>query len=301
MTQFFGKCIFCGGVGLTKEHIWPDWLANVLGPSISPRHVYSAGGGLRPRRFRRRTGAIQSQKLRIVCDRCNNGWMSRLQNRAKPRLIPFIQGRYRFLSDHDARTLAAWSMMLTMVIEFLDPATAATTPDERRQLSELAIPNDKWMVWFGRAQQWPRWSFCHYGWFHISGIESDALTGRQLGPRISPNCNCQTTSVRVGGLLMHAYSARNSPAHVDPNAFSRKHGLRLIWPLSSLGNELHRTKNLSVAQVVNVAWDLMGRITPEYPKPYTIRELPRPLAPILTRLNRELERAGTTDRAILLR
>jgi hypothetical protein len=26
MPQQFGRCIFCGGRGLTKEHVWPKWL-----------------------------------------------------------------------------------------------------------------------------------------------------------------------------------------------------------------------------------------------------------------------------------
>jgi len=25
-----GRCIFCGGTGLSKEHIWSDWLSGLI-------------------------------------------------------------------------------------------------------------------------------------------------------------------------------------------------------------------------------------------------------------------------------
>jgi hypothetical protein len=92
--------------------------------------------------------------------------MSRLQNKVKGRLIPMIQGRYAILSDTDHHLLAAWSMMLTMVIEFLDLDTVAITPEERKNFSQVAVANDMWMVWFGRSSDYPPWQFAHHAWFY---------------------------------------------------------------------------------------------------------------------------------------
>jgi hypothetical protein len=142
MPQQAGRCIFCGKRGLTKEHIWPDWLRKVLGPSMSSSHFYSTSGMGRRRTFTNRTGSIQSRKLRIVCEVCNNGRMSRLQNNAKARLIPLIRGHHISLTEADHKILAAWSMMFTMVVEFLDPTTLATTQRERMEFSRIPAPND---------------------------------------------------------------------------------------------------------------------------------------------------------------
>jgi hypothetical protein len=91
MPQQVGRCIFCGGRGLTKEHVWPKWLRGALDPSITtPRHFYSTSGFGRRRSYTHRSGSIESRRMRIVCERCNTGWMSRLQNNegVTPKALP---------------------------------------------------------------------------------------------------------------------------------------------------------------------------------------------------------------------
>lgn len=245
---------------------------------------------MRPRRLKSRPGDIRRKKLRMVCAKCNNGWMSRLQNKVKGRLLPFIQGRYAILSDADHRLLAAWSIMFTMVIEFIDPDTAAITPEERRNFSQIAVPNNRWAVWFGRSNDFPPWEFVHYGWFYgkVGDNKATNLGGKLLGPRIAPSNNSQTTTARIGRLLLHTYSSRQPAFHINPAAFSRKHGLKLIWPLPMVSDVRTRTKNLASIQVINVAWDLVGKVVPEYPKPDSVRPKLNPMLPILRELNRRL-------------
>ena len=39
-----GKCIFCGGEGLTKEHVWPNWIKSVLPRDSTEHHTqYTLG------------------------------------------------------------------------------------------------------------------------------------------------------------------------------------------------------------------------------------------------------------------
>lgn len=261
-------CIFCDNRSLTKEHIWPDWLRKVLHRSIVSGHHYSTSGFGRKRTFTSRTGNIESRKLRIVCNRCNNGWMSRLQNNAKPRLIPLIQGQHISLTEADHKVMAAWSMMFTMVLEFLDLTTLATTQRERLEFSQIPAPNNTWMGWFGISDDWPPWHFYHYGWLVA---RRDAAVDAILSPipsTVSPRCTSQTTTIRVGKLLVHTYSTRRPGIEVDPALFAIKHGLHLIWPLpASPGLNASPLRRLTQEQVIDVAWDLIRRGDPRSPKP----------------------------------
>lgn len=126
-------CIFCGGAGLTREHVWADWLKKYV-PKDMPEHtalfaiVHPTHS--EPSR-RKRSGDLQSRRLRVVCKSCNTGWMCRLQERAKPYLLPLIQGEVTAF-DLDAQTiLSAWVAMFVMVAEHFNPYTVTTSQEQR--------------------------------------------------------------------------------------------------------------------------------------------------------------------------
>lgn len=266
MPQQSGRCVFCGSRGLTKEHVWPRWLRGVLGPSITSRGFYSTSGMGRRRTYSHRSGSIESQRMRIVCERCNTGWMSRLQNNAKSRLLPLIRGHHMSLTEADHKILSAWSMMFTIIIEFFDLVTLAISQRERMEFSRIPVPNDSWMVWFGIADDFP-WSFHHYGWL----IERDDGPPVDLSKRPSvvlPLCNTQSTAIRVGKLLVLTYSSRAAnPLNVDPTLFAVKHGLHLIWPLPTTGLNASPLRRLTKEQVIEVAWQFARQFNPQSPRP----------------------------------
>jgi len=130
--QKHGTCIFCGGLGLTKEHVWPDWLRKVIvSTTKQSAHIVDGMIQLNPRpiyiidatKFGRqnRTGAITSRKLRVVCIKCNNNWMSDLQTKAKFLLMPMIKYRkWSISSEEDTKIIASWITMFTIVSEYLN-------------------------------------------------------------------------------------------------------------------------------------------------------------------------------------
>ena len=77
-------CIFCPRTNLSREHVWADWLKHYI-PKNAPFHS-SLAAVAHPTHteFKRSkvSGDIQNRKLRIVCEQCNNRWMSQLQERA---------------------------------------------------------------------------------------------------------------------------------------------------------------------------------------------------------------------------
>lgn len=86
------KCVFCELIADSREHVIPEWLSKkmeIRGLGFQPAHFSETEGFVaRP--------AIKSEhfKTRIVCSRCNNGWMSELENWFKSRLGDYVEPRW---------------------------------------------------------------------------------------------------------------------------------------------------------------------------------------------------------------
>jgi len=170
----------CFGSGLTREHVWPEWLKQYIPRTHKTtfhqvKVVYSREPGkpVENERYSKghltRQGDPASQRLRVVCKKCNTGWMSRLQQKAKPIMLPLINDEWRELDVDSQRILAAWITMFTMVIEFAHPMTAGVTAEHRRLFLNNQQPLPTWLIYFGTFQG-KDWSgdFNHWGWRSIS-------------------------------------------------------------------------------------------------------------------------------------
>ena len=93
-------CIFCPRTNLSREHVWADWLKQYIPKNASYHSSLSATAHPTYTEFKRRkiSGDIQSRKLRIVGELCNNEWMSQLQDRAKPYMLHKRDREHR---EHD--------------------------------------------------------------------------------------------------------------------------------------------------------------------------------------------------------
>jgi hypothetical protein len=92
-------------------------------------------------------GDHRSRGLRVVCRGCNSGWMSQIQNNAKPALLPLLQGRRYIPNREQQRRIAAWAVMFTMVFEFADKLTIAVDGTQREHFKRHMRPPKNWMVW----------------------------------------------------------------------------------------------------------------------------------------------------------
>jgi hypothetical protein len=148
-------CIFCGSTGsMSKEHIFPHWMHPYLPKSGRENHT-------RKNEILRRSGPDTeiitrsgepfSGALRIVCRDCNNGWMSKLQEEAKPIILPLILGEPSRLNRRGQELLAAWVTMFVFVSEYAGnhPLFVMATPEERRHLMERREPPVGWRIWIG--------------------------------------------------------------------------------------------------------------------------------------------------------
>ena len=132
------ECIFCGGPANSKEDVWPCWMtARFIAPGTMEQE---RGPDLRMTSWR-----VDRPELIVkrVCKTCNNGWMSRLQSRAKPVIERLWDEPQVTLDLHDCKALSLWAVMTSMMLQTFDESDRWLYTDYDRTLMwhELRIPS----------------------------------------------------------------------------------------------------------------------------------------------------------------
>lgn len=110
-------CIFCGEPQVTNCHVLPEWLKNatVKPLSMAERRVGVPLTG-------QREPSLYSRKVRVACqDRCNGGWMGRLEDAAKDIVTPLMQNQRFVLRPQGQAILARWTSMVALLACHLQP------------------------------------------------------------------------------------------------------------------------------------------------------------------------------------
>lgn len=202
-----GVCMFCGGTGLTKQHILPNWLKHLF-----PKHLpnereyggikYGSDAGVRPARVERRQGHLLSQKSRSVCEKCNGGWMKAIEDEVIPYITGMYHGRELSLDEGATLALSTWAAMTLVMVETHDPYTASTTADQSKWMQERRLPPPVSCVWLGRSAV-------------KAEVGSDHLSARlramkTLPPEVTDYSQPFTTKIGtlwIGDLLLHVFSS----------------------------------------------------------------------------------------------
>lgn len=121
-------CVFCGARPTTNEHVFPQWLLGVIPGAGELTHTWAAPEGS-DSISREWTNDVLDFKANVVCGpECNNGWMERLETRARPFLEPMIRGRRTMLLPAGARTVAHWALKTALMIDFAQEAEHRSVP-----------------------------------------------------------------------------------------------------------------------------------------------------------------------------
>jgi hypothetical protein len=207
---------------LSREHIWGKWLKAYVQSTMKKHHMQEEVVG-RPGtpisiKSTIRAGDPLKSKIKIVCEACNNGWMSRIQQRAKPFLIPLIEGSTSVLGTVAQKAIATWCVMATMTAEYLthDLTSIAISQADRDWFRDHGSPPENWKIWIGRYHG-NRGQWTHF----VVPVLSRGTTNSADDRRAAPNT--QTTTFIVGRLLVHVMSTSG-----DPDIISR-----WVWPLGS--------------------------------------------------------------------
>lgn len=226
-----GICVFCGRSGVTKQHLWPDWLKSVI-PREGQDHSQfltkidmSMPGTavIRPDiQFKR--GPFGARKIRNVCAGCNSGWMSKLESAAKPILTNLILGKRLTLDQSDQLALSAWTAMTSIVAEYTDVPTQSIPTEHRQHLMEQGIPPEGWNIWIG-AYAGKRWKqrYRHHG---LASVPRSSFLNAQ------PHWGTQFSTFVAGALFIHA--ASTTALNLIP-IFNTAADERLIqiWPIKN--------------------------------------------------------------------
>ena len=107
------QCLFCPRPVDSAEHLWSEWILEDLKPT-QPIHI----------KIGKTTAKwIDKPEVRIkcVCQKCNNSWMSDLENENKPHILAMMHSKSIILKPAQQRSLARWSILKAMVIDGSSP------------------------------------------------------------------------------------------------------------------------------------------------------------------------------------
>jgi len=258
MAKPQGRCVFCDGTGLTKQHIWPKWLKKINQPQVAAHEQVSISASyLAPDQVtytrKRRQGHSGTRTARKVCKKCNNGWIERLEERIRDVVTRALCGTLETLTTQTQRDLTAWATLVTMMAEFTHEPTLATPKDAYPALRLNQEPPAGWGVWVVR----------------YNGTKRGSQVLRHYGVQLSPlpdvrveahKCDTQSTTFVIGELCLHTFCS---------TVFSGAEGDRYelvdipqIWPPAGETIDWTTVRCLGDAGTVSLSTALLRLIPP---------------------------------------
>ena len=110
------QCIFCEKTSGSQEHAWPDWLV---------KHVTERRKDWQLEVVRLGSPLISVEQVNreievvvdCVCDRCNRGWMKKLEDRVSSFAKPMMDGKPAVLKWQQRDQLARWAAKTALALE----------------------------------------------------------------------------------------------------------------------------------------------------------------------------------------
>lgn len=189
-TTVKNSCLFCQQTKLTKEDVYPRWHVRTQ-PETPVKWVHHRDfpsatvlqSADRHTRQHVQQGSLHTLRLKCVCAECNNTWMSRLQEAAKPIIQRMMLGE-SVLSEVDQFVLASWCTMTAFVFEHRHRNLSHSTQVVRERFAQSQTIPEGIIVWVARLEE------AQFGWNHfdqtigstsdIAAVPSLELDGHQI-------------------------------------------------------------------------------------------------------------------------
>lgn len=157
-------CIFCGGTPVTREHLWPDWLRREAAITQPFDHrIEHEVDGVETRDVQFSTPPFR-QVVQAVCGGCNSGWMSTIEENAKPILQDLVYARGRTLDREDQRTLATWAFLKACLFDELHPGEQVVPAEHRQRFFTYRQPPVTGVAnWLGTYEALEVGHYAHQG------------------------------------------------------------------------------------------------------------------------------------------
>lgn len=229
--QFSRKCIFCAVNNANSgEHLFPMWMHGLLplGPEGSyigeridehpkTRVITDYAKVTKP-------GEMYTRKLKVVCASCNNGWMSRIEERALPVLSKIVSGDPVNADAEQLSAVACWATLKAIVSEHGDRDTAVTP-----QIERTAFMRDGVIPSYFRIYLLNHSSPSRIGYLRTSQTISRSLDGPDP-PLDGLKKNTQQISVVLGNVMLLINAARVTDFQIEDGLDMPAVVERRIWP-----------------------------------------------------------------------
>src|SRR4051812_41788183 len=135
--------MFCGGRAAPKEDASPLWFVRFY-PQRGDVMGEAPRGPHAPLQWRQRGHFCQTK---FVCKLCNNGWMSLLEEKAKPVIERLLSNERASLEGAERELAARWILKTAMVFEAIGGREWFYKPDERALVRSGSIPPGYTAFW----------------------------------------------------------------------------------------------------------------------------------------------------------
>ncbi|MFK8038746.1 MAG: hypothetical protein AB8B74_10685 [Crocinitomicaceae bacterium] len=228
-----GSCIFCGEKGMTKQHIWPNFLRKIVqfkNNAVNTKttiHYTDKFVSVTPS-YKKQQGDMLTKKIRRVCRACNNGWMSVLESQIKEVVSGLINEETLELENNLQSQLSAWITLVVVMAEFLDEHTKSVPTKDLLYLMKNIKTPQGWKIFIGRYEgiKFSR-KYTHNGKYLCKKDDLANFTG-------TPSGNCQDSMFIIDSLFIYARSIPtdlNFTPRIDN--FLPKLSVYQLWPIAS--------------------------------------------------------------------
>jgi hypothetical protein len=212
--------LFCPNPVDSCEHIWSDWILKDL--KLGSRIQIKFGNSFA------KWVDDPEVKIKCVCQKCNNGWMSDIEGENKPHMLAIMNDKPTILTPTEQKSLARWTILKAMVIDGARPKQRIPfySLSERLDMkppSRFVPPGT--LVWIGRLS--------------VKSLHAAILDSRgQINGIDEAYRGCITTII-VGHLAIQALTIHVLPRflgmlrrlHIDPKPGAWDMNLLDIWPV----------------------------------------------------------------------
>jgi uncharacterized protein YlxP (DUF503 family) len=227
-------CIFCGlRRPSSDEDVISKWIRRTLDPATEVIIRAEPSGALS--RIQHLTVTLED----MVCQECNNTWMSRLENRGvKPFLEPMLTNKHAVTLDEiQQRDLARWAVIKVLLMEH-------AMRQRRAHLRSTVgyVPSDPELAWRYSNDDPPPRSRVWLGAFDaenriLVSTQSRLLTSAPTPGEAAPVAAHMTT-LTIGHVLLQVFSTnfvladeQSVPAYDANPPRSYAQALSRIWPI----------------------------------------------------------------------
>ena len=175
-------------------------LPTALHRNISSYQVGDKKRGVISESKKEKQGHITTRTFRVVCETCNNTWMSGIEEEAKPILMTLISGSPGHLDVATQNILATWICLKVMVVEQNRPEEAVFSQEERKVFMECRTIPSCIRMWIARCFS----SLWRNAFMRCSG---QLAVSTVLPPKVFPSRerkNMQTSTLGIGELFVYA-------------------------------------------------------------------------------------------------